>query len=168
MDLADLARLDQFPDLDADGKVARPHGLHEEDALLLGHGDELLGLGGRHGQGLFAEDILAGHEGEHGVLEVVAVGSGDVDDVDVRVVHKLLVGAIGLGRARDAELVDELGGAVLGAGGGDSGDLVADIVDVTGGGVVEEVLDKGCCLSDTANDPLGGRDSHSRQSSLWP
>lgn len=112
MDVANLARLDQLADLDAEGEVARPHSLHQEQVLLLGLGDELLGLRGSDGEGFLAQHVLASLEGEHGVLEVVAVGSSNVDNVDVGVRDELSIGAVRLGRGRTVDVLDKIGGAL--------------------------------------------------------
>lgn len=136
----------QLADLDAEGKVAGPDGLHQEQVLLLGLGDELLGLCGGNGQSLFAEDVLASLESEHGILEVVAVRGGDVDDVDVGVGDELGVGTVGLGGRGTLDLLDEAGSTVGRARGGDGDNLVADIVDVADGRVAEQVSAERCCI----------------------
>ena len=144
MNPANGARGNQLTDLDAERKVARPHSLHQEEVLLLGLGDELLGLGRSDGKRLFAQDILASLECEHGVLEVVAVGGGNVDDVDIGVRDELSVRAVGLGGRGPLDLFDEAGGAVGGARRGNGGNLVADVVDVADGGVAEQISTE-CC-----------------------
>jgi hypothetical protein len=75
---------------------------------------------------------------------VVAVGRGDVDDVDVGVGHQLVVGTVGLGRAGGLDLGEELSGAVLGAGRRGGGDLMAHVVHIARGRVGEEVLGEDC------------------------
>lgn len=97
VDGANDAGLDHLSNLDAEREESGPNGLHEEDVLLSGSLDQLLGLGRRHSEGLLTEDILASLDGQHGVLEVVAVGSSDIDDVDVGVSDELGIGAVGLG-----------------------------------------------------------------------
>ena len=134
VDGADLAGGDDVADVDGEGEVAGPdlvgrdcqwcfssmhcvwytHCLHKEEVLLLGDLDQSLQLGGIGGEGLLAEDILAGLETESHVLVVVAVRCCDVYDVDVRVLHKLLVGAIGLGSVGGAHLFEEVLGALCG------------------------------------------------------
>ena len=47
--------------------------------MRFGKGDELLGLVRVHRQRFFADDVLAGLERFFGLLEVEAVGRGDVD-----------------------------------------------------------------------------------------
>ena len=106
---ANGARLDQIPDLDAQREVAGPDGLHEEDILLLGLLNQLAGLRGRHGKRLLAENVLAGIKGEHGILEVVTVRGGDVDDVDVWIGHQLMVRSVGLGGAGGLDEGEEIG-----------------------------------------------------------
>ena len=84
----------------ADHRVARrPHRLHEEAVVLAGEPDHLLGVGGVEGDRLLAEHVLAGLEAQPGVVQVEGVGRRDVDDVDGRVGHQLLVGAVRRGRA---------------------------------------------------------------------
>src|SRR5262249_61122270 len=50
-----------------------------------GEADELGRFGRGHRQRLFADHVFAGGEGAAGVVEVVAVRRGDVDDLHVRV-----------------------------------------------------------------------------------
>lgn len=88
---ADSARLDELADLDAQREISRPDGLHQEDVLGPGGLDEFLGLRRGNSEGLLAQDVLAGLQGQHDILEMVAVRGGDVDDVHVRVVDELMV-----------------------------------------------------------------------------
>ena len=78
-----------------DHRVAgRPHRLHQEPVVLAGQPDHLLGVGRVERERLLAEHVLAGLEAQPGVVEVEGVRRRDVDDVDVRVRHQLLVGAV--------------------------------------------------------------------------
>ena len=70
-----LAAVDDLLDLLRERLEARPHGLHEEDVVLLCGGEEGLELCGVRGDGLFAEDVLLGLEGGEGGGVVVGVGS---------------------------------------------------------------------------------------------
>lgn len=89
VNVADDAVLDHLADLNANGKVTNPDGFHQEQVLLLRLCNKLLGLGSSNSECLFAENILSSLEGKHGVLEVVAVRSCDVDDVNVGVCNQL-------------------------------------------------------------------------------
>ena len=54
-----LARSDDVADVDGQREVSRPHGLHQEQVLLLCLFRQLLCLGSIDGESLLAEDILA-------------------------------------------------------------------------------------------------------------
>lgn len=84
-------RRDQFTNLDANGEVSSPNSLHKEQVLFLGLVNKLLGLRCSDSEGLFAENVLASLEGKHGVLEVMAVRSSDVDDVNIGVGDEISV-----------------------------------------------------------------------------
>ena len=115
VDLTEHALIVQLAALDGLGHVAGHHGQHELHARLadgLLHSQALLQVGG---QGLLAEDVLAGLGGgdAHG-----GVGGGpgaDIHVIHVHVLQKLLDGCEVVG---DAELL----GGVLGALGDDIGD----------------------------------------------
>ena len=109
--LADGAVADQVAHLHTEREVAGPHSLHEEEVLLAGDIAQDLGLRGIDGEGLLAEDVLPGLEGQHHVLEVVRVRGCDGDDVDVGVRREVLVGPVGGAGGRDARVGDELFGA---------------------------------------------------------
>jgi hypothetical protein len=47
-------------------------------------------------EGLLAKDVLVGLEGKHSVREVVAVGSGNIDDLNIGVINQLGVRAVRL------------------------------------------------------------------------
>lgn len=144
VDSANSTRSNQLSNFDTEGKVPRPHGLHEKQVLLLCHGNELLGLRGGDGECLFAEHILTGLKCEHGVLKVVAVRSGDVNDVNVGVVDELGVGAVCLGCGRAIDFLDEAGCAVGRARRGNCYNLVTDVVDITDSRVAEKVTTESC------------------------
>ena len=86
----------------------------------LGEVDQVAGLGGVAGERLLHQDGFAGLEGEPGLAVVLGVGRGDVDDVDLWVVHEFVVGAVGGGCA---VLVGEGAGPVEVAG-ADGDDLL--------------------------------------------
>lgn len=67
----DRAVRDEFPDLDAQWEVSRPHRLHQEQVLRLGRLHQLFGLGRVDGEGLLTQDVLASLQTKHGVLVVV-------------------------------------------------------------------------------------------------
>ena len=140
VDVSNRARRDQLPYLDAEGEVPRPDRLHEEQLLLFRRGHKLAGLRGIDGQRLLAQHVLAGFERQHGVLEVMAVRRGYVDDLHIRVGHQLVIRAVRLGVAAGLDLGKKLGRPVLGRAGGGSDDLVTDIVDVARRGVGDEIL----------------------------
>lgn len=65
--------------------------------MLAGDIAEHPALVGVDGNGFLDEHVLARRQGEAGVLVVVAVGRGDVDDVDMWIDYELGVGAVGFG-----------------------------------------------------------------------
>ena len=93
------------------GVVGRGDGLEEEEVLLFRQRDELVSL--RHGrdEGLLAEDVLSGQKRRPGLRIVQAVGSGDIDQLNIRVgQHGVIVGV----DLRDAELLcQRLAGGLL-------------------------------------------------------
>lgn len=137
---ADGTGIDELPNHDAQREVACPDSLHEEQVLRSRLLDELLGLGEGDRECLLAQNVLAGLEGQHGILEMVAVRGRNVDDVDVGVGHELRVRAVGFGTGRAVDLLDEAGGPVGRAGRGDGHDLVLDIGVLAGSRVGQEVL----------------------------
>ena len=96
--LAEQPSSDRLSDDVVVRQEAAPHRLHAEDPGRTDRGDELAGLLRVGGEGLLDEDVLAGPDRQQRVLEVLAVRGGDVDDVDVRVGDKILVGAVGTHR----------------------------------------------------------------------
>jgi hypothetical protein len=112
-----------------------------EESVRLGEFDEVAGFGGVAGEGLLDHDRLPRLQGEAGLSVVLGVGRGDVHDVDLRVVHELLVGAVGCGRA---VFVGEGAGPVLVAG--------ADGDDLLPGTPPQRSRELSC-------DPAGGEDA---------
>ena len=114
MNGADSAAFDHSSDLDREWEEACPDCFHEEEILFFGCGDEFLGLRGVGCECLFAKDVFPGEEAEHGVLVVVGVRGGDVDNVHIGIFGQFLVGAVGGGRGGAIAAFEE----VTGAGGG--------------------------------------------------
>jgi hypothetical protein len=81
-------------------------------------------------------------------LVVVAVRSRDVDDVDIGVLYKFLVGSICLRALRSANLLEEVLGALCRGRRGGGNDFVLDVVNTSGLWVRPEVAGK--AFSDTA------------------
>ena len=79
--------------------------------------------------------MFAREQAAHGLLVVVGVGRGYVDDVDVWVADEVVVGAVGGGRGGAFARFEELFGAGGGGGGGGGDDGVVDVGDGAGGGV---------------------------------
>ena len=96
MNGADCPISDQLPDVYAQREITSPNSLHEKQVLLPGNLYKLLGLRGIDREGLLAEHVLPGLETEHDILEMVGVGSGDVDYVYIPVMDEFGVRAIGL------------------------------------------------------------------------
>lgn len=137
---ANSARLDQLADLDTEGEVASPDCLHQEQVLGPGRFHQLPSLGSVHSESLLAKDVLARLHSQHGVLEVVRMGSGDVDNVDVGICHQLGVRAIRLDSIRGIDFAQKARGAVLGGGRGNGNQPVRNIVYITARRVGEEIL----------------------------
>lgn len=106
-----LAILNHFSNLDAQWEEPRPNRLHQKQLLLLGRLDQFLRLRRIDRERLLAEYVFAREEAQHGVLVVVGVRGGDVDDVDVWVFDEVLVGAIGSGGRGAFAGFEELFGA---------------------------------------------------------
>ena len=81
-DLADGAVLDELADGPCGWEEARPHALHQEEALLLRLRDALFRLCRVDDHGLLAEHILACLEAQHDVVAVEGMRRGDVDNID--------------------------------------------------------------------------------------
>ena len=92
-----FARLDDLADVEGEGKVSSPEPFHQEQVLLSGLLSELPGLLGVHGKCRLAEHVLACFKTKHGVLIVVRVRCGNIDDFNIRVLNELGIGAVGLG-----------------------------------------------------------------------
>lgn len=137
--LANLAVSDKLSDLNANGEIARPHSLHQEELALLRLINKDLRLLSVDSERLLAEDMLARLQAEHDILEVVGVRGSDVDDVDIGILNQFLVGTVDSWRGRDLHLLYELLSTVLGAGGNCS-NLMNDIACPADGGVDEEIL----------------------------
>ena len=84
--------------------------------------------------------MFAREEAQHGVLVMMGMRSGDVDDVDVWVFDKVFIGAVGGGGGGAFAGFEELFGAGGGGRGGGGGDGVFDVRDGAGGGVDHEVF----------------------------
>ena len=97
LDRAEKVLLEALTDHIGAGQEAGPHRLHAEELVRAGSVDDVAGLVSVAGEGLLDEDVLAGIQGEQCVLSMAAVGRGDVDDVDVRVAHQILVAAVAAG-----------------------------------------------------------------------
>lgn len=108
--LADLAGLHPAGDLDDGRQEPRPHGLHQEAPVASGRRHHLPRLTCVHRERLLAHHVTACPEGGHGHGPVLAVGRGDVDDVDVVVGEQRLVAAVGAG---DAVALGEGGGPLV-------------------------------------------------------
>ena len=97
---AQLASADEFPGLMHQGIEAEVvvHGGHP--ARLPGQGHQLGRFRAGHGQGLLAEDVLAGGQGGLGVGSVEMVGHGEVDHLDCGIGQGRREGGIALGQAQ--------------------------------------------------------------------
>jgi hypothetical protein len=87
--------------------------------------------------------MLTCFKGQHGILEVVRVGCGNVDNIDVRIVNKLCVGSIGFSCARCLDVFQELRGA--GSGGGrrcGSNDML-NIVNIASSRISKDIFREG-------------------------
>lgn len=94
--------------------------------------------------------MLPGLEGENGVLEMVGVGGGDVDGVNVRVGDEFFVGAVRDHGGGELVFGDEVLGGLKGGGGTDCGDGVFDVGSAALGRVAHEVF------GEDRGDPAGG------------
>lgn len=94
MDSPQLPVLDHFPDLDAQREEPRPDRFHQEQLLFPGRLHQFLRLRRIDREGLLAQHVLARQEAQHGVLVMVGMRGGDVDDVDVWVFDEVFVGAV--------------------------------------------------------------------------
>ena len=85
-------------------EVAAPDRLHEEAAVGVGRRDHPLRLGGVEGEGLLAQDVLAGLEASDRIRLVARVRRGHVHRVDVGVLRERPVVVVAPG---DVVLVGE-------------------------------------------------------------
>lgn len=85
--LSDLPRGDDGSDVDRGWEVAGPYRFHQKQVLLFCEIDEFFQLGSVGRECLFAENVFASSESEEGILVVVRVGCGDIDDIDVWVFY---------------------------------------------------------------------------------
>jgi len=125
-DAAEVAALDHGAHLE-DGWEEAAHVIDGEDAVGGGGGfDDFGGVAAVHAEGFFADDVFTGFEGGDGLLDVLIVRRGDVDDIDFRAGDEGFVVVV-------AEDVGDapLGGGGGGAGGGtaDGGDLDAEAIE---------------------------------------
>lgn len=91
-----LAGSDDVADVDGQGEVSCPNGLHQEQVLLLGLLCQLLCLRSVDGESLLAEDVLSTLKTEHGILVVVRVRCSNVDYVNVLVGNQLFIRSVAL------------------------------------------------------------------------
>jgi hypothetical protein len=112
-DFANFAFLDRLPDLDAEREISRPDRVEQEPFLFLGSLVQKLGLRCVDGQGFLADNVLARLESQHCMLEVVRMRTGDVDNVDTRVCHKVLVRAVSSASLRDVKIATKSLGAIF-------------------------------------------------------
>lgn len=106
-----LPVLDHLPDLNAQREEPRPNRFHQKQLLLLSRLDQFLRLRRIDRKRLLTKHVFACEEAEHGVLEVVGVRGGDVDDVDVWVFDEVLVGSVSRGGGGAFAGFEELFGA---------------------------------------------------------
>ena len=180
VDCAEAAGGDEVADVDGQGKVARPDCLHEKE-VLWGKGvsdslftpyeldlgtqgalqtyllfrflDQQFRLRGIHSKRLLAQHILSRLQTQHGILEMVRVRGSNVHNIDIGIIHEVIVGAIRFCRRGGTDVFEELlsAGLARGAGGGDNG--VDDGIDAAGLGVDEEIFGEGL------GDAPGGEDA---------
>jgi hypothetical protein len=103
-DVAEYAPRQPVPDHGDMRQEPGPHRLHGEEPVLPRHTGDLAGLRRVHRERLLDQHVLARQQREDRVVVVHRVRRRDVDHVDVRIGHKLLVAAV---PARDAELIRE-------------------------------------------------------------
>ena len=85
----------QLADGVGEGHVACPDGFGDEHVAFLGQLQQCFGLAGVGREGLFAEHGLPVEDAQAGMLVVVGVGRGDVDQVDVRVGGQFFIRSAG-------------------------------------------------------------------------
>jgi len=84
---------------------------------------------------------------------MVRVGGSNIYDIDVRVLHEFIVGAVRLGRRGGADLFEELLGAGFTGGAGGRDDGMDDGIYAAGLRVDKEVFGK------SLGDAAGGEDA---------
>ncbi len=110
-DAAEVAALDHGAHLEDGGEEAA-HVIDGEDPVGGGGGfDDPGGVAAVHAEGFFADDVFAGFKGGDGLLDVLVVRRGDVDDVDFRAGDEGFVVVV----------AEDVGDAPLGGGGGGAG-----------------------------------------------
>ena len=134
-DVAELARADDLHQALGERVVLVVEGLHHDHTWVavgrLGHGPGLVGVGG---EGLLAQDVLAGPQGGDRPVPVEAVGQRVVDGVDLGVLDQRRVA---VQDTRNALLTGEFGGPLAVAcrhGGDDGHPRPAGRLDQGGGG----------------------------------
>ncbi len=70
---------------------------HQFDAIPLGGQDHLPAIGGRHGKGLFTQDMYAGTSCPHGVFAMETVRQGNVHGINLAASQTLFVVFVGIG-----------------------------------------------------------------------
>ena len=115
--LADVAGFDEVGDVPHGGDEAVGEGGHVTDVGLVGGVEHLPRLGEAHGDGLLAEDVLAGLRGGDGDGGVGDVGGGDDDGVDAGVLEDVLV--VGEGGAEAGLLLGAIEDGGVGVAEGD-------------------------------------------------
>src|SRR5260370_1351460 len=83
--LTERALADQAVDVLADWIEAKVVVRRVHAPAALGDLEQVGGLGGRHGERLLADDMLAGAQRRARVLVMQVVGGGDMDDLDARI-----------------------------------------------------------------------------------
>ncbi len=111
MHSAQFAILNHFPNLDAQREKPSPHRFHQKQLLLPGRLDQFLRLRRIDRERLLAQYMFARLKTQHGILVVVGVRGGDVDDVDVWVFDELFVRAVSGGGRGTFASFEELFGA---------------------------------------------------------
>ncbi len=87
VELPEFAPVDQLLHLPDRARVDEGVVDHQDEAVLLGQGDQLLALGGGPGHRLLDEDVLALLQGPLRELVVGRDGGRDYDRVDLRIVQ---------------------------------------------------------------------------------
>ena len=88
-DFANVVVANEFPDLSAQWEISCPYGFHEKQVLLFGSLVKDLGLCCIYCECLLAQHWLVVGEAQHGVLVVMRVWSGDINNVHIWIFHKV-------------------------------------------------------------------------------